>query len=85
MNFADFLLYLFNNCTIYSPFPLIIHIIVACASNIIRMAGGCFICVNVNIVNILVDISVLIISGGILYIMLILGINEIVFAFPLKF
>jgi hypothetical protein len=49
------------------------------------MAMGCFICVNINIVNVLIDINSFVKSRGILFKMLVLGINEIVFAFPLKF
>jgi len=43
------------------------------------MAIGCFICVNINLVIVLMDISNVIMSGGILFKMLLLGINEIVF------
>ena len=46
---------------------------------------SCFICVTVSLVNNLIDISTFIMSGGILCKMLVLGINEIVFAFPLNF
>jgi len=42
------------------------------------MAIGCFICVNINLVIVLIDISNFVISGGILFKMLILGINEMV-------
>ena len=49
------------------------------------MAMGCFICVNINLVNVLIDINSFVKSGGILFKMLVLGINEMVFAFPLKF
>ena len=40
------------------------------------MASWCFICVNVILVSVLVDISVFIMLGGILFKILILGINE---------
>jgi hypothetical protein len=40
--------------------------------------------VNKILVNILIDMSDFVISGGILFKMLVLGINEMVFAFPLK-
>lgn len=66
--------------------PLIRHITVVWINNIIPMANGCFICVNVSLVIILVDMSVFIMSGGILFKILILGISEMVLvAFPLKF
>jgi hypothetical protein len=41
------------------------------------MAMGCFVCVNINLV-VLIDMSNFIISGGILFKMLVLGINEMV-------
>ena len=56
----------------------VFYIIVVCVSRIIPMASGFVICVNVNLANILVDTSVFIMSGGILYKMLILGIDEMV-------
>ena len=43
------------------------------------MAIGCFICVNINLVIVLIDISNFVMSGGILFKMLVLGINEMVF------
>jgi hypothetical protein len=49
------------------------------------MARGCFICVNISLVSVLIDMSNFVISGGILFKMLVLGINEMVFAFLLKF
>jgi hypothetical protein len=48
------------------------------------MANGYFICVHINVVIVLIDISSFVMSGGILRKMLFLGINEMVFAFPLK-
>jgi hypothetical protein len=44
------------------------------------MANGCFICVNINVVIVLIDISSFVMSGGILCKMLVLGINEMVFS-----
>jgi len=41
--------------------------------------------VNISLVMVLTDISNFVISGGILFKMLVLGINEMVFAFPLQF
>ena len=59
------------------------QIIVFFISSISAMAVGCFICVNINLVIVLIDITNFVISGGILFKMLVLGINEMVFAFPL--
>jgi len=42
------------------------------------MDSGCFICVNINLVIILDDISNFVMSGGVLFKMLVLGINEMV-------
>jgi len=42
------------------------------------MAIGCFICVNISHVIVLIDISNFIMSEGILFKMLVLGINEMV-------
>jgi hypothetical protein len=62
-----------------------IHTIVVCIDSIIPIASGCFIWMNISLVIVLVDISNVVISEGILYKILVLGINEMVFAFPLKF
>jgi len=43
-----------------------------------RIAIGCFICVNIILVKVLTDISRFIMSGGILFKMLVLGINDMV-------
>jgi hypothetical protein len=40
---------------------------------------------NISLVSVLIDISNFFISGGILFKMLVLGINEMVFGIPLKF
>lgn len=65
--------------------PLIKQIIIVCISSIRPIAIGCFICVNINLVIVLIDINSFVMSGGILFKILILGINEMVCAFPLKF
>jgi hypothetical protein len=65
--------------------PLMRHTIVVCISSISPIPIGCFFCVNINLVIVLIDITNFVISGGILFKMLVLGINEMVFAFPLKF
>jgi hypothetical protein len=63
-----------------------IHTIVVCISSIIPIDSGCFIWVNISLVSVLVDISNFVISGGILYKILVLGINEMVVGtFRLKF
>jgi len=51
---------------------------IVCISSISPMAIGCFICVNISLVIVLVDINSFVISGGILLKMLVLGINEMV-------
>jgi hypothetical protein len=56
-------------------FSLIIYTIVVCINSISPIAMGCFICVNINFV---IDISNFVMSGGILFKMLVLGINEMV-------
>jgi len=37
--------------------PLMRHTFVVCVNTIIPMATGCFICVNINLVSVLIDIS----------------------------
>jgi len=48
-------------------FPLIRYIIVVCVNSISPMAIGCFICVNISLVRVLIDISNFVMSGGILF------------------
>ena len=48
-------------------FPLMRHTIVVCIRSISPMAIGCFICVNINLVIVLIDISYFVLSGGILF------------------
>jgi len=57
---------------------LIKHTMLVCISSISPMAIGCFICVNISLVIVLMDINSFVISGGILFKMLVLGINEMV-------
>jgi len=64
--------------------PTMRHTIVVCISSVSPVTVGCFICVNINLATVLIDISNFVMSGGILFKMLVLGINEMVFAFPLK-
>jgi len=49
-----------------------------CISNSIPIAMGCFICVDITLVIVLKDIIKFVISGGILFKMLVLGINDMV-------
>jgi hypothetical protein len=42
------------------------------------MAMEGFICVNINLAIVLIDINSFVISGGILFKMLVLGINELI-------
>jgi hypothetical protein len=57
------------------------HTTAVCINSISPMAMGCFICVNINLVIVLVDISNFVMSGGILFKTSVLGINEMVFDF----
>jgi hypothetical protein len=76
---------MYENQNLLPIVPLMIHTIVVFISSINPMASGCFICVNISLVIVLIDIINFVISGGILYKILVLGINEMVFAFLLKF
>ena len=66
-------------------FPMMRHTIVVCINSISPMAVGYFICVNVNLIIVLINISNFVMSEVNLCKMLVFGINEMVFAFPLKF
>jgi len=46
------------------------------------MAIVCFICVNINLVIVLIDVSNFVMSAGILFKMLVLRINEMLLHFP---
>ena len=59
---------IYENQNILYIVPLMRHTIVVCISSISPIAIGCFICVNINLVVILIDKSNFVISGGILYI-----------------
>jgi|SRR5215475_9764495 len=76
---------MYENQNLLYIVPLMMHTIVVCSSSIIPMASGCFIWVNIILVIVLMDIINFVISEGILYKILVLGINEMAFAFPLKF
>jgi hypothetical protein len=73
---------MYENQNLLYIVPLIRHTSIVWMSSIIPIASGCFICVNVILVSILADISIFVMSGGILLKMLILGINEMVFVWP---
>jgi len=67
---------MYENPNLLYIVPLIRHTIVVCTNSISPMVIGCFICVKINIVIILIDISNFVMSGGNLIKMLVLGINE---------
>lgn len=69
---------IYENQNLLYIVPLIKHTSVVCIRSINPIAIGCFICVNISPVAVLVAISNFIISGGILFKMLVLGINEMV-------
>jgi hypothetical protein len=72
---------MYENQNLLYIVPLIRHTNVVWISNISPMARGCFICVNISLVNVLIDISNFVISEGILFKMLVLGINEMACCF----
>ena len=78
---------MYENRNVLHIVPLMRHTIVVCISSINPMAIGCFVCVNINLVIVIIDKINFVMSGGgsILFKMLVLGINEMVFAFSLKF
>jgi hypothetical protein len=69
---------MYENQNLLYIVPLIRQIIVVCSSSIRPMARGCFICVNIIPVSVLRDISSFVMSGGILFKILVLGTNEMV-------
>jgi hypothetical protein len=69
---------MYKNQTLLYIVPLIKHTMMVCISSINPMAIGCFLCVNINLVIVLRDIKSFVISEGILYKILVLGINEMV-------
>ena len=69
---------IYENQNLLYIVPLMRHTIVVWISNISPTAKGCFICVNINLVIVLSDISSFVMSGGILFKILVLGINEMV-------
>jgi len=69
---------IYENQNLLYIVPLIRHINVVCISNSIPIAMGCFICVDITLVIVLKDIIKFVMSGGILFKMLVLGINDMV-------
>lgn len=57
---------MYENQNLLYIVPLIRHTIVVWINNIRPMARGCFICVNISLVIVLIDISNFVMSGGIL-------------------
>ena len=70
---------MYENQNLLYIVPLMRHITAVCIKSISPMSIGCFICVNINFVIVLIDISNFVMSGGTLFKMLVLGINEMVF------
>ena len=78
---------IYENQNLLYIVPLIRHTIVVCIASVSPIAIGCSICVNINLVMVLIDISnVLSGEGGILFKMLVLGgLMKWCHTFPLKF
>jgi len=70
---------MYENQNLLYIVPLIKHTIVVCVRSMIPIARGCFMCVNINPVIVLSDISNFVMSRGILFKILILGINEMAY------
>ena len=58
---------MYENQNLLYIIPLMRHTNVVRISSVSPMAIGCFICVNINLVIVLIDISYFVISGGILF------------------
>jgi hypothetical protein len=69
---------IYENQNLLCIVPLIKHTIADCISSINPMAIGCIICMDINLVIVLIDISSFVISGGILFKIGALGINKMV-------
>jgi hypothetical protein len=57
---------MYENQNLLYIVPLMRHTIVVCISSISPMASGCFICVNISLVIVLIDIINFVMSGGII-------------------
>jgi hypothetical protein len=66
---------MYENQNLLYIVPLIRHTIVVCIRSISPTAIGCFICVNINLITVLIDINSFVMSGGILFKMLVLVTN----------
>jgi len=58
---------IYENQNLLYMVPLIRHTIIVCINSISPMAIGCFICVNISLVIVLIDMNSFVISGGILF------------------
>jgi len=58
---------MYENQKLLYMVPLIKQIMIVCISSIRPMAMGCFICVNISLVIVLIDINSFVMSGGILF------------------
>jgi len=58
---------IYENQNLLYIVPLIRRTIVVCIKSISPIAMGCFICVNINLVIVLIDTSNFVMSGGILF------------------
>jgi len=58
---------MYENQNLLCIVPLVRHSTVVCISNISLMTIGCFICVNINLVIVLIDTSNFVMSGSILF------------------
>jgi hypothetical protein len=76
---------MYKNANLLYISLLMRHNMVVYNSSIIPLTIRCFIWVNISLVILLIDVSSFVISGGILCKMLVLGINEIMFTYSLKF
>jgi hypothetical protein len=66
---------MYENQKLLFTVPLMKQILVVSISSISPMAVGCFICVNINLLFVLIEINSFVISGGILFKISVLGIN----------
>ena len=55
---------MYENQNLLHIFPLMGHTVVVCISSISPMAIGYFICVNISLVIVLIDIRIFTMSGG---------------------
>jgi hypothetical protein len=65
---------IYENQNLLYIVPPIKHPVVVCISSINLLATGCFVCVDIDLLIVLIDISSFVISGGILFKILVLNI-----------